>query len=247
MNAARPVRTTLTPVRQIAAHELVLDQMRRSMETGQFRPGDRLPPERDLAEMLMVSRTTVRAAVAVLEREGQISVRRGRGGGFVVQPPVYDLAEQRRQLRRNKVAVNDAFDYRTIVETGAARLAAERRRQADITHLRELVTSMNEALQTSLRDQTAQHVTEFQALDSAFHLGIAEAAQNAWLAAAVADARRRMFLPVGAIFGRLEENANDLHEAILDAIEARDSALAVARMDEHIAGTRRTIETWLQR
>ena len=247
MNAARPVRSALTPVRQIAAHELVLDQMRRSMETGQFRPGDRLPSERDLAEMLMVSRTTVRAAVAVLEREDLISVRRGRGGGFIVQLPVYDMAEQRHKLRRNKVAVRDAFDYRAIVETGAARLAAERRRPADIVHLRELAASMNEALQISLRDQTAHRVTEFQALDSAFHLGIAEAAQNAELAVAVADVRRRMFLPVGAIFGRLEENANDLHEAILDAIEAKDSALAAARMDEHIAGTRRTIEAWLKR
>lgn len=84
MTAAKPA---LVPVRQIPAHELVVDQMRRALELGQFRPGDRLPTERELSEMLDVSRTTVRTAVAVLEREGLIAVRRGRGGGFTVQAP----------------------------------------------------------------------------------------------------------------------------------------------------------------
>ncbi|MCW2620749.1 MAG: GntR family transcriptional regulator [Frankiales bacterium] len=239
--------TALTPVRQIAAHELVLDQMRRSMELGQFRPGDRLPSERDLAEMLDVSRTTVRAAVAVLEREGLISVRRGRGGGFIVQAPKYDAAEARRLMRQNKVAIRDAFDYRIVVESGAARIAAERRRSADLSELRLLLTQMAEALRASLSDQTPQRVSEFQTLDSALHLGIARATQNEHLLDAVADARRKMWLPVGAIFGRLEANANDHHDRIVDAIADRDGDLAAATMAEHIIGTRETIEAWLKR
>jgi GntR family transcriptional repressor for pyruvate dehydrogenase complex len=56
-----------------------------------------------------------------------------------------------------------------------------------------------------------------------------------------------MFLPVGAIVGRLDARANDLHEAILDAIEAKDPELAAGRMSEHIANTRRIIEDWLRR
>jgi DNA-binding FadR family transcriptional regulator len=239
--------TALTPVRQIAAHELVLDQMRRSMELGQFRPGDRLPSERDLAEMLDVSRTTVRAAVAVLEREGLISVRRGRGGGFIVQAPKYDAAEARRLMRQNRVAIRHAFDYRVVVESGAARMAAERRRSADLTELRSLLTQMDTALEASMSDQTPQRVNDFQTLDSAFHLGIARATQNEHLLDAVADARRKMWLPVGAIFGRLEENANDHHEGIVDAIAARDGDLAAKTMAEHINGTRQTIEAWLKR
>jgi GntR family transcriptional repressor for pyruvate dehydrogenase complex len=237
----------LGPVRQIPAHELVVDQMRRALELGQFRPGDRLPTERELAEMLDVSRTTVRAAVAVLEREGLIAVRRGRGGGFTVQAPVYDAAEMRREFRRNKRAIRDAFDYRTIVETAATRLAAERRRASDLTELHKLLRSMDAALQTALAEQSAQNTNAFQTLDSAFHLGIAQAAQNEQLLEAVADARRKMWLPVGAIFGRLEPNANDFHESILEAIENRDPDLAAARMEAHINGTRQTIEAWLKR
>lgn len=237
----------LTPVRQIAAHELVLDQLRRSMETGQFRPGDTLPSERDLAEMLDVSRTVVRAAIAVLEREGLILVRRGRGGGFIVQAPPYDAAEARRVIRENKVAVRDAFDYRVIVEGAAARLAAERRRARDLTELRELLHRMDAALEASLEDQTPHKVMEFQSVDTAFHLGIAQAARNPGLYEAVSTARRNMWKPVGAIFGRLEDNANDHHKDILDAIEARDGALAEEAMVTHINDTRHTLERWTRR
>lgn len=244
MSTAKPA---LVPVRQIAAHELVVDQMRRALELGQFRPGDRLPTERELSDMLDVSRTTVRAAVAVLEGDGLITVRRGRGGGFTVQAPQYDPAAMRRELRRNKREVRDAFDYRVVVETGATRLAAERRRTGDLAGLRKLLSGMEAALHTAMNDQSAQHTTDFQTLDSAFHLGIAQAAQNGRLLDAVADARRRMWLPVGAIFGRLEPNANDYHEAILEAIESRDPDRAAAQMAAHINDTRRTVESWLKR
>jgi GntR family transcriptional regulator, transcriptional repressor for pyruvate dehydrogenase complex len=237
----------LSPVRQIPAHELVVDQMRRALELGQFRPGDRLPSERELAEMLNVSRTTVRSGVAVLEADGLIAVRRGRGGGFIVQAPHFDPVVMRREMRTNKREIRDAFDYRIIVETGATRLAAERRRATELRELRTLLTGMGQALQTALGDQSAQHTTEFQTLDTAFHMGIAAAAQNERLLDAVADARRRMWLPVGAIFGRLEPNANDFHEQILDAIDARDPDLAAEHMAAHINDTRCTIEAWLQR
>ena len=240
--------TTLGPIRQIAAHELVLDQIRRSMDAGQFRPGDRLPPERDLAEMLDVSRTTVRAAVAILEREGRISVRRGRGGGFLVLEPTYDPVEARRELKRSKVAVRDAFDFRVVVESGAARLAAERRKAADLPKLADLVTRMDEAIKEGRADNgSTAHVTEFQLLDSAFHLGIAQASGNEQLVDAVTRGRSRMWLPVGAIFGHIEDNANDHHAEILAAIRKKDGEQAAATMTDHINETRHTIEAWLRR
>jgi GntR family transcriptional regulator, transcriptional repressor for pyruvate dehydrogenase complex len=247
MTAAMEARGTLGPIRQIAAHELVVDQLRRALELGQFRPGDRLPTERELSEMLQVSRTVVRAAVAVLEREGLLGVRRGRGGGFSVQAPKHNPAEARRLMRENRVALRDAFEYRIVVETGATRLAALRRTAADVRKLKSLVNGMGEALEAAMQDQSVQRVTEFRTLDSAFHLGIAEASRNEYLLDAVAEARRRMWLPVGAIFGRLEENANDQHQAILDAIENRDPETAAAQMEEHILGTRNTVESWLKR
>ncbi|MGP3533433.1 FadR/GntR family transcriptional regulator [Microbacterium sp. RD1] len=237
----------LGPIRQIAAHELVLDQLRRSINLGQFRPGDRLPSERDLAETLDVSRTTVRAAVAVLEREGRIAVRRGRGGGFLVLEPTYDAAEAKRELKRNKVAIRDAFDYRVIVESGAARLAAERRKASDLPRLKDLVQRMNEAIEAAGDAPTPALITDFRLLDSAFHLGIARATGNEQLVRSVELARSTMWMPVGAIFQRIEKNANDHHGEILDAIRDREPDVAAAVMTAHIDETRHTLESWIRR
>ena len=135
MTSTGEERSALSPIRQIAAHELVVDQLRRALELGRFRPGDLLPTERELSEMLQVSRTVVRAAVAVLEREELLGVRRGRGGGFSVRAPKYNPVETRRLMRENKVALRDAFDFRIVVETGATRLAALRRRALSLIHI----------------------------------------------------------------------------------------------------------------
>jgi GntR family transcriptional repressor for pyruvate dehydrogenase complex len=242
-----PENTDLQPVRQIAAHELAVDQIRRSLDLGKFRPGERLPAERELAEMLDVSRTTVRAAVAVLEREGRISVRRGRGGGFLVLEPVLDQAQLRRDLKLNRVAVRDAFDFRLIVETGAARLAAERRRASDMPRLKSLVTQMSDIVELAKTDDAPAHITEFKLLDSAFHLGIAQAAGNDQLVEAVAQARSRMYLPVSAIFSRIDLHANDYHAEILAAIREKDAGQAADSMAAHINETRATIEALLKR
>ncbi|MGE0219100.1 FadR/GntR family transcriptional regulator [Mycolicibacterium sp.] len=237
----------LSRVRQIPAHELVVDQIRRALELGRFKPGDKLPTERELSEMLDVSRTVVRSAMTILDREGLVSVRRGRGGGVTVLAPPHDEAAARRTLRDNRASLQNAFDYRVIVESGAARLAAERRRAADVTQLRKQLAAMDAHIARACTEENSPHlVTEWQSLDSAFHLKIAEACRNDLLFDSVATARRAMWLPVGAIFHHVEPNANDYHDAIVDAIEARDPDLAAAKMAEHINATRRTLEAWLR-
>jgi DNA-binding FadR family transcriptional regulator len=243
-----PSGIELCRVRQIPAHELVAEQIRRALELGRFKPGDKLPTERELSEMLGVSYTVIRAAMTQLDREGLVSVRRGRNGGVTVLAPPRDEAGAKRTLQENRVSLGNAFDYRVIVESGAARLAAQRRRAADVVQLRKLLAAMSAHLaKAEVGDQSPHHVTEWQALDSAFHLRIAEACRNEYLFDAVADARRAMWLPIGAIFHHVEPNANDYHDAIVDAIEARDEALAAATMTEHINTTRHTVESWLRR
>jgi GntR family transcriptional repressor for pyruvate dehydrogenase complex len=234
-------------VRQIPAHELVVDQIRRALELGRFKPGDKLPTERELSEMLDVSRTVVRAAMTILDRDGLVSVKRGRNGGVTVEAPPRDEASARRMMRDNRVSLRNAFDYRVIVESGAARLAAERRRAADVTQLRKLLGAMDAHIARALADTTSPHlITEWQSLDSAFHLKIAEACRNEYLFDAVANARRAMWLPVGAIFHHVEPNANDFHDAIVEAIEDRDSDRAALTMTDHINTTRQTVESWLR-
>ncbi|MET0450369.1 MAG: FCD domain-containing protein [Mycobacterium sp.] len=237
----------LSRVRQIPAHELVVEQIRRALELGRFKVGDKLPPERELSEMLDVSRTVVRAAMTILDRDGLVSVRRGRNGGVTVVSPTRDEAATRRTLRDNRVSLGAAFDYRVIVESAAARLAAERRRVADVSQLRKLLSAMDAHIARAQEHEPSPNlVTEWQSLDSNFHLKIAEACRNDYLYDAVANARRAMWLPVGAIFHHIEPNANDYHDAIVDAIDDRDAERAAVQMTEHINTTRHTLESWLR-
>src|SRR5580698_3793898 len=71
----------IEPVEQPAIHEVVVEHLRRAIHIGRFVPGDKFPPERELAKQLMVSRTTVREAIRVLESEGYVEIRRGSAGG----------------------------------------------------------------------------------------------------------------------------------------------------------------------
>ena len=116
---------SLGPVAAIPAHELVLAQLRRSIHLGHFGAGDKLPPERELAKLLGVSRTTVREAVRVLEGEGLVEIRRGSSGGISVKPQSMGRTELRRRLRE----FEEIIEFRLAVEP----MARGERKQLDET------------------------------------------------------------------------------------------------------------------
>jgi GntR family transcriptional repressor for pyruvate dehydrogenase complex len=183
--------------------------------------------------------------VAVLVAEELLQVKRGRGGGLFVRPaksPSVDrqnLAEQRAVLRA-------VFDFRVAVESSCAELAALRRNAADVRRLRKLHREMGELTASNASEPTPSGTARFLALDSDFHTAIATAARSPQLAEAMAQGRLNMFRPVGGIFNRLEDNADHLHEDVIDAIEAKDGELARVLMRRHIEGTRATVEAWLR-
>lgn len=235
----------LGPVRQIAAHELVVDELRRSLDQGQFRPGDRLPSERELADILHVSRTTVRSAVAVLEEERRLSVRRGRGGGFTVLAPAHDQPATGQPAQVGLRALRDLFDLRLVVEAGAVKLAAARRTTDELTELENLLGRMQQVIREERRRPSTALIYEFQALDNRFHLDLARCSRNPHLVEQVAAVRGAMWGPVGSVFRDLEPNANDLHADILAAVRDRDGERASALMAEHIGDTHVTLASWL--
>lgn len=235
----------LRPVRVMATHELVVEQVRTAINLGRFKPGERLPTERELAEMLRVSRTTVREAMAVLEAEGLIEVRRGRSGGMVVLDVQRTPAEMRKVVRASRDRLRDIFDFRVAVESAAAGLAAQRRTSAELAELRRLFNAM-QAIVTQWPETSESSVyAEFRDIDSQFHSAIGWAAGSERLTRALEQARSEMFLPVGAVFSHLEPTANEFHEQIVEAIAARDSERASSVMAAHINGTRETVMAWL--
>ena len=224
---------TLDVVRRPASYELVLEQIRRAIQLGRFDAGTRLPSERELAQQVGVSRTTVREALRVLQGEGLVQVTRGRNGGSVVVSPRSSREQIARDVSRRLAEIEVVVDFRLIVEPAAARLAAERRARRDVSRLRGLVTAMDE-----LVADPDGAPSRFLALDSELHHSIAEASRNPMLVAAVDDVRAQLFTPIGGIFLALHPSANELHHELLDSIDAGDAAAAESTMRRHIALTR---------
>jgi DNA-binding FadR family transcriptional regulator len=243
-------QTVIDPVHAPSACQLVAEQLRRAIHLGRFLAGDKLPPERELAKQLGVSRTTVRDAVKVLEGEGLVRSKRGAAGGLSVLEQRISAAALRKSLGGRLQAIADIYDYRLAIECAAARLASARRGKNDLAHLARQVTRMGElaALGAEADESRALAVvSQFIAVDSEFHLGIARAAHNDYLLAAIEDARAAMFSPIGAVFRRLEDNANAYHEAIFAALEAGDGAAAENAMADHLQASREGVEGLVRR
>jgi GntR family transcriptional repressor for pyruvate dehydrogenase complex len=220
----------LDPVIPVPAYELVLEQLRRSIDQGHFAPGDKLPPERDLARQLGVSRTTLREAVRVLEGERVVEVRRGSTGGIIVRRE----APRRVGLRARLREFDEIIDFRLAVEPMAARLAAERRTKAEVAALARALARLDRLAAHGAERRVGDWLRE----DSDYHVLIGKAARNGLLLRAIKAGRAGMFNPVGALWGRLEGAAHDQHAVIFDAISAGDGTRAAKAMAIHIEGTR---------
>jgi len=238
----------IDPVRPTSACELVVEQLRRAIHLGRFLAGDKLPPERELAKQLGVSRTTVRDAVKILEGHGLVQSKRGAAGGLTVLKQNTNVLEK--SLAGRLKAIEAIYDYRLAIECSTARLASARRSKSDLAALARQIKRMGE-LATPRPEvdesQAMATVSQFMAVDSEFHLGIARAARNGYFLAAIEEARAAMFLPIGAVFRRLEDNANAYHEAIFAALEAGDADAAEAAMAAHLRASRGDIEGLVQR
>ncbi|GAA1434524.1 GntR family transcriptional regulator [Mycobacterium cookii] len=218
------------PVRAGNAFEETVERLLQAIKLGVVPPGGRLPAERDLSARLNVSRATLREAIRELARAGFVESRRGRHGGTFVR--AQQTTEPLRPLGLQAVSaqeVEDVLTMRHVLEVGAAEAAAGAAlRQQDRSHLR-----------ACLDECSAATLTDYRRMDSRLHLAIAEMTGSASLTAAVADARSRLNVLLGAI-PLLERNiahSNEQHTRVVAAIHDGDPARARSAMAEHLAGT----------
>jgi DNA-binding FadR family transcriptional regulator len=233
--------TTIGQVKARATYELVVEQLRRAFALGRFNPGDRMPPERELAAQLGVSRTTLREAVRVLEGEGALEVKRGaRGGIIVLDRTSRKLTQGEREEQAEQFT--HVMEFRLANETAAAELAAKRRIDDDVEKLRALAEEFKrnerEAHATDDPDEGARLTTEFTVIDHEFHMTIAQASRNPFLCDAVQLGRENMLRPVGTVFVHLHRLANYQHDKIAQSIIAKDGRAAADAMAEHLESTR---------
>ncbi|MEO6999321.1 MAG: GntR family transcriptional regulator [Terracoccus sp.] len=227
----------LLPVTVLSAVDEVVDRLLSSLALGAFVPGERLPPERELARMLGVSRNTVREAFARLRSDEVIEVRRGRTGGAYVSQS-WQLASAgavRRTLIPRRAELEELGDLRCRYEEMVARTAAEVRTAKHVDELWSLLTRFVEA-----RTPQEQHRT-----DMALHEGVLWATGNVHMAAMSRDLLGRISLGL-AIEPYDQKNylqAVEEHSALVAAIaECRiDDAGSIAR--EHFAMSTRTMRS----
>ncbi|GAA5062610.1 FadR/GntR family transcriptional regulator [Thermocatellispora tengchongensis] len=224
--------TVLRPVRAGNAFEETVERLLQAIKLGVVGPGEKLPPERELAVRLGISRVTLREAIRSLSDAGYLEVRRGRyGGAFVTyRQPDPGAGELRRALAdMDSAELADALTFRMAVECGAAQvLAASPLSAAQRTTLRRRLAEVNNA-----------DPRDYRRLDTAFHLSIAELTGSPLLAGACAEARLRVTDLLNAI-PVLQPNIDHAaaqHEAIVAAILAEDPAAAYRAVAEHLEGT----------
>jgi GntR family transcriptional regulator, transcriptional repressor for pyruvate dehydrogenase complex len=215
------------PVRPASTFEETVERLGSAIRAGLLAPGDKLPPERELARQLRISRSTLRQALTALVQSGHLVSLRGRTGGTFVseQPPLTEHAGA--PLDQGAWAV---LDYRVAVESGAVLLAAERGSAAQFDRLEELVGKMAGEV---------ENFEEYRRTDIRFHLGLAESAQSPRLLSAMTDVQSQMSDLIALIAHPPEvlARSNEQHGRLLKALRKGDGPKAVREMREHTEGT----------
>ena len=217
---------TLEPQR---LYRQIAGQLRTLIGKGEFKPGSRLPAERDLARQLGVSRPSVREALIALEVEGFVEVR--TGSGVFVLDRKHRRADAKAKVPDNEWGPLELIRARRVIEGEIAAVAAREAKRKHVAAIRDAIELMQEDTGRGIAPTTG---------DRAFHTAIAEAAGNTVLVDTVQtfwDARR------GALFERLGdwfenvpswETAIGEHQAIFEAIRTHDAGAARDAMHAHM-------------
>src|SRR5438270_4168732 len=133
-----PALTVIEPIRRSRLYQGIVEQIEGLLERGDLRPGDQLPPERQLAEQFQVSRASVREALRTLELLGIVETRAG-GGTFVRQTTPDDLAKPLQSLMARGHTLADVGEFRRLIEPAIAASAAARITASQLAELRAVV------------------------------------------------------------------------------------------------------------
>jgi DNA-binding FadR family transcriptional regulator len=224
-------------------YELVAERLLHYIAEENLRPGDRLPTEQGLAEILGVTRNVTREAVKVLAAIGRLTVRRG-AGIFVAAAPAVAGADQLAHYQPTDMEhVLMLLDYRQVIETETARRAASIATPLEVKSIREAALESAEVGAAGDADADAD---AFGHADELFHTAVAVAAHNVFLQSSVATVRKfaaqsDVLLFHGLAPGSLEA-AGRQHVEIAEAIGAGDADRAMELMAQHVDTTRHQFE-----
>lgn len=206
-----------------------------------YRPGDRLPPEREIAEMLDVTRTVVREALIMLEIKGLVEVRRGAGIYVLDNAAGEGAAESADMNHCNDAGPFELLQARQLLESNIAEFAA-------LQATREDIIKMRQALQLEERELASSAPGGSESGDMQFHLAIAEATHNSMLVELFRQSwqwreNNPMWIQLHRYLGDTHYRQEWLvdHKRILAALIKKDARAAKLAMWQHLENVKRRL------
>jgi GntR family transcriptional regulator, transcriptional repressor for pyruvate dehydrogenase complex len=229
MKGATALGAVFEPVSPPTTFEETVERLGTAIRLGLLPPGTRLPPERELAEQLGISRSTLRQALTTLVQSGHLKSLRGRSGGTFVSeaPPMSQGGDTLRPDWR------DILDQRVAVECGAALLAAERGEEQVFARMDELIAQMDER----------PDFDTYRRADVRWHIALAEATGTARLIAEMTEVQGQMSELIALIAhpDTVLGHSNEEHRRMLACLRGGDGLGAVKILRQHLLGTEHII------
>lgn len=206
-----------------------------------YNAGDRLPPEREIAEMLNVTRTVVREALIMLEIKGLVEVRRGAGIYVLDNAAGEGAAESAEMSHCNDAGPFELLQARQLLESNIAEFAA-------LQATREDITKMRQALQLEERELASSAPGSSESGDMQFHLAIAEATHNSMLVELFRQSWQ--WRENNPMWTQLHRHLGDTHyrqewlvdhQRILAALIKKDTRAAKLAMWQHLENVKRRL------
>lgn len=215
----------------IISKELISDQiksiLKQSILNGNFKPGDKFPPEVEIAKQYNVSKVSAREALKGMETEGLIQKKRGAfGGSFIAEPGSEKMVDVViNSYLFGGITASELAEFRRILEPGLAKLAAQRRTNKDLVAMEECINEVDESIKRGQPDQTKA---------IGFHRLIADACYNRFISALM-EALVKVFQQVLAKSPDLKTAKKDLqyNKLFLKYIQERDGEKAQIVMADH--------------
>jgi GntR family transcriptional repressor for pyruvate dehydrogenase complex len=231
-----PVR----PVRKKSVPEEIILELKSLIDSGHLSPGSKLPGERELAQMMNVSRPSLREALRVLSLLGVIENRPGSGTYLASSSERWPVEPFSILFLLKKSTLLEIFEARKLLEGGVAALAAEHRSEEDLLAMEETLKNMRLNL---------RHSEKYAKYELEFHRAIIEAAGNLVIADLMEklyklfkDTKSRVYRQYGLSNKSYRSQDCQNHELILNAIRARDAQMATKTMVNHLLEFQRKLK-----
>lgn len=228
----RPDRSLiqLSPMKVPKASDVLANELRERILTGEFAEGTGLPAERDLVTQTRMSRTTVREALRILEVQGLIRIKAGRtGGAFVQQPGEEAMASTVNLLIRGRqIRLAALLETREAIEPFCAQLAATNRTDEELATLEQA----NRAIADPEGD-----LTQFLEANVEWHVAVARASHNELLSGLMTTLSRAIYAATEDekfVDAEVRQTTVRAHETITAAIRDQDPEAALRRMKRHV-------------